>query len=178
MVDFPKNLVVKAQKGNKKANEGLFRRVSVLSRRLLLNLHCDAQDLDDLLQECSVRILKHLQYLKKSHQFRFLVVICTEHVLIDHIRKKKRKKKIVLCPTDQFKNIAVEECNRKEFEELEQSIMNAVRKMPIEQRWVFFLVKLQEISMRKTADILQVSPSTVRNWHAKLMKRLRNVEIA
>jgi RNA polymerase sigma-70 factor (ECF subfamily) len=174
MVTFPKDLVVSAQNGNEKAKEDLLQRASVLSRNILLTYKCDTQDLEDLLDECIVRILKSLKTLKTPHQFRYFVVVIARHVMIDHIRKKNKKSRIVLLPPYQLDFIPAEKCDAIGIEELHLCIISFLREMPLQLRKTFLLTEIHGLSYKKTADILHISPSTVHNFHLQVMNKFRN----
>lgn len=167
MDDIEDGVLESARIGEKASVEKLFNYVIGLAGRVLAS-RAPKAEIDDLRQECMVRILRCLPTLSDKSHLRKVVILSAEHALVDHIRKVCVRERIKFLPTDELGHFVVEQFNPVEMEEVEAIVNAALSRMALHLRQTYHLLSVEGLTMKAAAKRLNVSASTVGTWRRKL----------
>ncbi len=156
-------LVCAAQKGDKEALQLLLRCNWAWLKGLVYTILRDADDIDDVLQDISVRVISKIDSLRRPERFRpWLAILARRQALRYRQRKNQRLKHL----TEGLADLKCDEKNAELFEIIEQKeqyrrVLNAIGSLPEKYRQVFVLEHIDDLTYRQIAEILDVPVSTV-----------------
>lgn len=163
-------LVVRVQAGDPLAFEQLYQRTRDDAARTLFHLVGRRAELEDLLQEVYLRLLKSVKRFRGEARFRtFLYGVCT-NVALSHLRWKRRR------PEDTFAQLPEQvsgargpddEAERRQAARL---IEAALEGLTAKKRIVFAYHELLGMGPEEIAQVVGSTPNTVRSrlHHARL----------
>ena len=129
----------------------------------------NAEDAEDVTQETFIQVFESVSAFKGESKFSTWVYRITVSKAMDHIRKKKRKKRFafiqslygkddrpVIDPPDFFHpGVSME--NKEQATEL----FKAVEQLPTNQKTAFVLNKVEGLSYLEIADVMKITDSAV-----------------
>jgi len=163
-------LVRRVQQGDLSAFDALYHRTREEAARTLSRLVGRRADLEDLLQETYLQLLRSVKRFRGDAQFRtFLYRVCT-NVALMHLRWRRRRPEDVVSelPDDAVASSNPEsEAARREAARL---VELALEGLTAKKRIVFVYHELCEMGPEEIATIVGSSPNTVRSrlHHARL----------
>jgi len=141
-------------------------------------------DAADLAQEALIRIFKSIGGFKEQSSFSTWIYRITTNVCLDEIRKRKNKKEYSLdeevqVDDGQLKRQVMSEDpgpdDIVEREELRSIVINAIDKLPKEQRIVITLRDIQGLSYDEIAQVLDCPDGTVKSRISRARQALKKV---
>lgn len=157
-------LVERAIRGDRWAEEALYRRHARTVTAAVLRLVGRHADADDILQDTFVIAFERLESLRDPNAFRAWV----GRIAVNEVRRRLRRRKLMrLVWLDageddaSFEALAVHGTRpdlRAELAELDR----IVAKLPLEQRMTWLLHRVQGWSIRETSEALDCSTATVK----------------
>lgn len=141
-------------------------------RRYAMAITRDPNDADDVVQECLKRALAYIHDGRKIRDLRAYLFTILHNVHSDELsRKKKNGVQLpidndgirLVCPAPQH---AYMDCN---------DLLDAVDKLPEDQRQVVLLIGLEGMSYRAAAEVLGVPIGTVMSRLSRGRNALRNM---
>jgi len=138
--------------------------IAALSRTLAASLG-DAQLAQDAAQEAMARACERWDKIEGyDNPMGWCYRVATNWATS---RWRKRKREVV---TDRLPN--PDPANASDFE-VQDSLLNALRSLPIDQRSVIVLRLVEDWSINQTAEALGIAPGTVQSRYARALDRLR-----
>ena len=138
----------------------------------------NAEDAEDVAQEVFVQVFESIRSFKAEAKFSTWLYRITVSKALDHLRKKKRKKRfayiqsifgpnnetIIEKPDFHHPGVALDNKERAAV------LFNAIARLPENQKLAFTLHKLEGLSYQEVSDIMKTSVSSVES----LMHRAKN----
>ena len=175
-------LVKKSQLGDKNAFEELVRRHQELVFSLAYKLTGNRELANDVAQEAFIRAWKAIQKFRGDSTFSTWIYRIT--VNSAWTIRKKAKKHNTLNIDDTYEPIVIDEKKDPELvainSDLSSVLINALDKIPIEQRIIVELKNIEGRSHKEIADYLDISVTAAKvrlhRAHQKLRQILEEVE--
>lgn len=128
----------------------------------------------DLLQELFVKIWNRRETIDPDKEFRAYLFSITYNLVRDFFRKAAREKRLeeqlVALTTECYEHIE-QFLQQKETAEI---LDKAIDTLPLQQRRIFILCRVEGRSYEEVAAMLQLSIATVGNQLSKATKAIRN----
>jgi len=142
----------------------------------------NAQDAEDTAQEVFIQVYESISSFKEESKFSTWLYKITVSKSLDHIRKKKRKKRFAFIQSLYGKNddLMIDPPDffhpgvSMENKENAAVLFKAIEKLPVNQKSAFVLNKIENLSYREIGDIMKLSDSAV---DALLQRAKRNLQI-
>jgi len=156
-------LVCLAQRGDKDALQLLFVRNWTWLKGIVYSIMGNADQVDDVLQDICVRVIKKIDSLREPERFRpWLAVLARREAL--KYRQHRAKQPMQL--QEEFAELAGDQKARQSFENIEQKefygqIIVAIRSLPEKYRQVFMLQHSGDLTYGQIAEILDIPITTV-----------------
>ena len=156
-------LVCLAQRGDKDALQLLFVRNWTWLKGIVYSIMGNADQVDDVLQDICVRVIKKIDSLHEPERFRpWLAVLARREAL--KYRQHRAKQPMQL--QEEFAELAGDQKARQSFENIEQKefygqIIGAIRSLPEKYRQVFMLQHSGDLTYGQIAEILDIPITTV-----------------
>lgn len=156
-------LVCLAQRGDKDALQQLFVRNWTWLKGLVYSVVGRADQIDDVLQDICVRVIKKIDTLREPERFRpWLAVLARREAL--KCRQRRAKQPMQL--QEEFAELAGDEKARRSYEGIEQKelyrqIIKAIQSLPEKYRQVFMLQHSGDLTYGQIAEIIDVPVTTV-----------------
>jgi RNA polymerase sigma-70 factor (ECF subfamily) len=155
-------LVAAARRGDKEAMRKLLERNWGWLKGLIYGIVCDADALDDVLQEVCLRVIDKIITLRDAERFRAWLAVIARRQALGYRLKQREHKRL-------RSEKAVEVCDERSeklFESIEyaeecQKILAEVNSLPDKYREVFMLAYSGDLTYRQMAEILNVPLTTV-----------------
>lgn len=156
-------LVCAARRGDKEALQMLLRQNWTWLKALVYSVVCDADDIDDVLQDICVRLICKIETLREPERFRAWLAVLARRLALQY-RQKKRQRPILL-----DEELLCQQCDDKaqhaldSIEQKEQCrrILQAINSLPEKYRQVFMLQYSGDLTYGQIAEILDIPLTTV-----------------
>lgn len=163
-------LMVRAQEGDKGAYQNLLREVADFLKPYFLRKIGSAFEVDDLIQEVLIGMHHALQTYDQKRSFTNWMLAIARYKSVDHFRRLQRRLEIAVDTEELAQFEAVQE---KPAEQLGDRLGEAVQSLPDNQRKVIELVKVQGLSMKKTAEALGITEGAAKVAAHRAYRTLR-----
>jgi RNA polymerase sigma-70 factor (ECF subfamily) len=156
-------LVRAAQRGDKEALQLLFRSNWAWLKGLVYSIIQNADDIDDVLQDICVRVIKKIKSLRQPERFRpWLAILARRQAL--RYRQQKAQRQTMM--HTELEGLELDSESSQLLENIEQKeqyqlILSAVNSLPEKYRQVFILGHINDLTYRQIAEILDVPVTTV-----------------
>ena len=144
----------------------------------------DEDEVKDVVQETFIKVWKNISRYKNEIKFSTWIYKIAVNCTIDRMRKIKTTRKYFANTTDtnlDFTTSLTENSFLEEFDKKEmiETIKNLSYKLSQTQRLVFTLIDLGKMNIAETAEILNITPNTVKAnlSYARKNIRLKIIEI-
>lgn len=166
-----RDLVTRAQKGEKDAFEQLVIQNQKMVYNYCLRMVGNREDAFDLSQEAFLKAYKALSFFKRESSFSTWLYRLTGNTCIDFLRKRGKSRVVSLS----MENDAGEETEMQlpdennlpedlaERRELREAVARGLRLLSNNHRQVLVLRELNGLSYREIADSLEISEGTVKS---------------
>ena len=154
-----KNLVLKAQKGDRESQAKLVEYLWDKIYRWLFRLTHDGHTAEDLTQESFVKALTNLHRFKPGTNFTAWVFRIAHNNFVNHCRSKGRIRKPL---PDEIASRKIGPVDEVVSEESVQKLSRIIDEMPLEFKSVLLLRMEQDLSFREIAGILDLTEETAR----------------
>lgn len=147
---------------------------SALYRFILRQVHAQAVT-EELFQDIWSKIIKNKGSYKVSASFRTFIYQIARNTIIDWFRRKN------IQPIDDNDNtdllnsgdVRDEPSRQLEKEQSYESVIEAIKTLPADQRDVFLLKVEANLSIQEIADVMQVNPETAKSRYRYAVKQLK-----
>ena len=135
-------------------------------RRYARSLCRNADNADDLVQECLVRAIAKIETWKPGTNLKAWLIVILRNLFLNECRRAKRQRISLdeLAVSDTPRSPARQEANLKIAE-----VENALMSLSADHREVLTLVVIQGMTYEQTAHILDVTMGTIKSrlWRAR-----------
>jgi len=156
-------LVYSAQRGDKEALQQLLTRNWTWLKGLVYSTFGNADQIDDVLQDVCVRVIRKIDTLREPERFRpWLAVLARREALKYRQRRAQQPRQL----HEDFAELKSDEKALQQFENIEQKelyqqISKAIQSLPEKYRQVFMLQHSGDLTYGQIAEILDVPITTV-----------------
>lgn len=161
-----KELVLRCQQGDSESFRQLYRRYQQRVRSTLYQL-CDAQSLDDLVQEVFLKVWKGLPKLRQPEYFATWLYRISWNVAIEQKRKFDRhsKDRSLKAEEDILKLIPSRSNQDPDLMQLyyQDLVKKGLQSLSLDHRAVLVLHDLEGITQKEIAEILDIPIGTVKS---------------
>jgi len=168
-------LIQRAQAGDQAAYEALVREHEAAVFRLAYLLVGDADAAQDVAQDAFVRAYRQLDRFDPARPFRPWVLHITRNLARNYRRSLGR---YVAAAQRLFAHAprAAASAESEQFQQQEaRALWDAVRRLSAQEQEVIYLRFMLELSVRETAEVLNVPPGTVKSRQSRALRRLKGV---
>ncbi|MEO8962450.1 MAG: RNA polymerase sigma factor [Ginsengibacter sp.] len=173
----------------KKKDRGAFKTIVDTWQGLVYNTAIgflqNAEDAEDIAQEVFIQVYESISTFKEESKFSTWLYRITVSKALDHLRKKKRKKRFAFVQSLYGKNdVMIEPPDffhpgiSMENKENASALFEAIEKLPPNQKTAFVLNKMEGLSYIEVAEVMKLSDSAVdallQRAKKNLQKLLRN----
>ena len=165
----------KAKKGDLKAFERLVVKYQKAIYGLVWKMVLNHEDTDDIVQEIFVKAYTKIEQFDVSYSFYPWLSRIAVNASLNFLEKKRRYRE-TFDQTDEIEYFHSNNGNPLKNiiqDEYEQQIMNALKKLPAEQRMVFVLKTVEGLSYKEISEIVNVSLGTVMSRLYRAREKLR-----
>jgi len=156
-------LVCAARQGDKDALRILLMRNWTWLKALVYSIVCDANDVDDVLQDICVRLISKIDTLREPERFRSWLAVLAQRQALRYRRQKNKR------PISLDEEVIIKQCDEKEQQflvniekkEQYQQILGAINLLPEKYRQVFMLQYSSDLTYGQIAEILGIPVTTV-----------------
>jgi len=130
---------------------------------------------EEIVQEVFLSIWQSRERLNKINNPEAYLFTITHNAIYTHLKKASRNEQllnVILRHIARKQNITEEAVAARETERL---ISEAIQQLPQQQRTVFELSKQGGLTYHEIAELMHISPNTVRNHLSESMKAIRIV---
>lgn len=129
----------------------------------------NAEDAEDNAQEVFIQVFESIESFKEESKFSTWLYRITVSKALDHIRKKKRKKRFAFIQSLYGKNdsLLIDPPDffhpgvKMENKENAAALFKAIEKLPANQKMAFVLNKMETLSYIEIGEILKLTTSAV-----------------
>jgi RNA polymerase sigma factor (sigma-70 family) len=156
-------LVCAAQRRDKEALQRLLIRNWPWLKGLVYSILCDADEIDDALQDICVRVIDKIDSLREPERFRPWLAVLARRQALRHRQQKARRPSPL---NEEIAELQPDEKTQQLFEKIEQKeqcrqILETVKSFPEKYRQVFMLAYAGDITYGNIAEILDIPITTV-----------------
>lgn len=166
----PRKLVLRAQAGNRDAQDELLRGIQRPLYAYVRGLTADGHLAEDATQQAFVQVLRGLRWLRDPRFFRAWAF----RIASREAMRALRRRGIVIDPDDAPEPI--DEAHEPIGADERKLLLERVDRLSPASRAVVLLVYLEELSLAETADVLDLPLGTVKSRLAYGLAQLRNQE--
>jgi RNA polymerase sigma-70 factor, ECF subfamily len=159
-------LVLRAQTGDITALDDLLRAVQSRFFRYILNLAANRELAEDILQDVFLIIYRKIGWLNDPQLFRSWVYRIATRETFRVLRKRARWSEAAL-DDEMLQNIAAPEVKTGEFD------LSMLKSVSAASRAVMMLHYLEDLTLKETADVLDISVGTAKSRLAYGLRILR-----
>lgn len=156
-----KDLLLRLQAGDHRAFEILYRKHSRLLLAKLDRKFAYAEDADDLLQELFVKIWERRHQIDPNQAFAGYLYRIAQRMVTDFYRKNATNNTLWNELRYSRSEAGVYTEQEIEARESQRLIEQAIERLPPQQKRAFHLCKIEGLSYKEAAQIMEVSPKTL-----------------
>lgn len=160
--------------GETKAFEILYLKYKNKIKYFIYNIVKDSDKAEDITQEVFIYILK--SKIKDEYSFKYYIYLIAKSRAINYLNTEKRRTEI----NDMY--IAIDNLRNEEDvseiitkQEQQEELIKAINLLDEKYKNAIFLVKLEGLSYKETAEILNISIQNVKNLIHRGKKELRKI---
>jgi len=169
------DLIVRAQAGDHAAYETLVSTHEAAVFRLAYLIVGDADAAQDVAQDAFVRAYQQLDRFDPARPFRPWVLHITRNLARNHRRSLAR---YLAAVQRLFVNVphTAASAESEQFQQQEaRALWEAIRRLPDQEQEVIYLRFMLALSVRETAEVLNIPPGTVKSRLSRALRRLKGV---
>lgn len=178
-------LMEKYREGDARAFEVLYKRYNSPLFNFILRHVANRASAEELLQEAFLRVIRGQKGFRGQSRFITWLYTIARNLCIDHLRRMKHRKAASLDQTlnkddrqsqtllDRIPNGSAGSDRKAMGKELRLKLEQAVSELPDEQREVFLLREVSQLSFKDIAEIVDCPENTVKSRMRYALERLR-----
>jgi len=160
--------------------EAFMKVVSLYQRRifsLAFSFFQNREDALDIVQETFLRLYQKIHYFKMGKSFQNWIFQIAKNLCIDYYRKNYGRRK------ERDRGRSIEEMNlafdnaydSSNSSDLKEIFSRCLKKLSKKQRMIVVMKHYNQLKYREIAQILSISPGTVKSLHFKAVQNLKGL---
>ena len=171
-MDFDKKIYKEYLGGNNEAFEILYSKYKAKIQYFIFNIIKDYEKAEDITQEVFIYIMKNK--CKENISFKYYIYLIAKSRAFSYLNVENRRSEIVNQylsnekdeNNDDLLKIIIKQENKKE-------LLDAINKLEDKYRNAMYLVKIEELSYKQTAELLEETPQNIKNLIHRGKKELK-----
>lgn len=177
-------LSAQISKGDEHALEKLFLSLKDSVFNVALGYVRNTEDAEEILQDVFVEVFHSIQTFKGDSSLKTWITRIAINKSLDYIKFKKRKKRFAFVTSIFSKETGEVRIQGSDFnhpgivlenKEKSEYLFDAIDKLPEKQRDAFMLLKIEQMSQREAAEVLQVTEKALEGLMQRAKENLRKV---
>ncbi|MCX6198202.1 MAG: RNA polymerase sigma factor [Bacteroidetes bacterium] len=177
-------LTAQISKGDEHALEKLFLSLKDSVFSVALGYVRNTEDAEEILQDVFVEVFHSIQTFKGDSSLKTWITRIAINKSLDYIKFKKRKKRFAFVTSIFSKETGEVRIQGSDFnhpgvvmenKEKSQYLFEAIDKLPEKQRDAFMLLKIEQMSQREAAEVLQVTEKALEGLMQRAKENLRKL---
>ena len=166
-------LVQRCRKGERKAQFELYQLYKDRVFNIAYRMANSQQDAEDITQMAFMRVFKKIDSFRGDSAFSSWVYRLTVNVCINHFRKEKKKRELVVnALSEQATNLKILTTNEP-APKMKPFLEKAIRALPAGYRMIFVLYDIEGYKHEEIAEIMNISEGTSKSQLHKARRELR-----
>jgi RNA polymerase sigma-70 factor (ECF subfamily) len=168
-----KEIIERIKRGDEIAFNEMVRLHQKQVYMLALRMVNDSQEALDISQKVFIRVHKAIKGFRGESSLSTWLYRITYNLCIKYLSSKRLKRFIpfdMSTITEPAKNDSSDSVLRDDFQ---RSLKEAVDKLPAKQKAVFTFRQLQGLSLKETAEIMELQLGTIKAMHFQAIRKLR-----
>jgi len=166
-------LVQRCRKGERKAQFELYQLYKDRIFNIAYRMANSKQDAEDITQMAFVRVFKKIDSFRGDSAFSSWVYRLTVNICINHFRKEKKKKELVVHElSEQATNLKTLKTN-EQASKMKPFLEKAIRALPAGYRMIFVLYDIEGYKHEEIAGMMNISEGTSKSQLHKARRELR-----
>lgn len=170
--------------GDEQALQQLFLQLKDLVYNTALGYVRNREDAEEILQDVFVEVFQSIKTFKGDSSVKTWVVRIAINKSLDYLRYRNRKKRFAFITSIFNKETAEVKITVPEFnhpgvllenKEKSKYLFEAIDRLPEKQRHTFLLLKVEQLSQREAAEILQISEKALESLLQRAKENLRKL---
>ena len=162
--------------GNKEAFETLYNKYEKKIQYFIYNIVKDYQRAEDITQDVFIYVMQNR--IQQGYTFKYYIYLVAKSRAYNHINTEKKRteinEKYLSNGSNQVEQDVADIITRNEKR---KEILNAINMLDDKYKNVIYLVKIEELTYRETAQILEMSVQNVKNLIHRGKKELYKILI-
>lgn len=141
------------------------------------------QDAEEILQDVFLKVYDYLADFRKEVDIKTWIYRITINQSLDFIKAQQRKKRSILTnllrlnsndgtiQLSDFNHVGIDLENKEALEQL----MRKVFRLPENQKTVIILLKIEDLSQKEVADIMQISEGAIESLFQRAKTNLKKM---
>jgi RNA polymerase sigma-70 factor (ECF subfamily) len=172
--------------GDERALEKVFLELKDSMFNVALGYVRNTEDAEEILQDVFVEVFHSIETFKGDSNLKTWITRITINKSLDYIKYKKRKKRFAFVMSIFSKETGEVKIHGSDFNhpgvELENKekakyLFEAIDKLPEKQRDAFVLTKIEQMSQREAAEVLQITEKALESLMQRAKENLRKLLI-
>lgn len=157
-------LIARGARGDMQAFAALVRETESCAFALAVRMLDDADDAEDAVQECFLRVWRHLGRYDGRAKFTTWLYTIVSRICLDRLRERARTGAVTTRLPEGCEAVGTVESAeaRIETRDLAEAVRAMARELPPVQRLVFTLRDLEDLPVREVCDITGLSEGSVK----------------
>lgn len=172
--DIDSELVQRCQKGERKAQYELYQHYKDRVFNIAYRMANNQQEAEDIAQMAFMRVFKNIDSFRGESAFSSWLYRLTVNVCINHFRKEKKEKELVVNELSEFQKANLSALKTKnESAKMRPFLEKAIRALPAGYRMIFVLYDIEGYAHQEIAEIMNISEGTSKSQLHKARKELK-----
>lgn len=172
--DIDMKLYYEYLNGNKEAFEILYNKYKDKIIYFIYNIINDYEKAEDITQDVFIYILKN--EVKQGHSFKYYIYLIAKSRAINHINSRNTRADIdKMYVSKENDEVEKDIADIVIANETKKEIIDAINTLDERSRNVMYLIKIEELSYKETAEILGENVQNIKNIVHKNKKKLKDV---
>ena len=167
-------LLEKARAGDKEAFGRFFAKTSEIQYRLILTYVNDPDAAQDILQEVYLTLYQNLSLIRRPQSAIAYLNTTTRQLCMNYRRRVATRNAHMASPTVALSDVtALSLAEQAEQSEQLAQLNHALKKLTPREQQIIVMRYVQRVKIAEIANILDISPATVKRLHRSALEKLR-----
>ncbi len=168
------NLITRFREGDMQAFDTIYNFFNRKLYAFVLKILKIEDDAREIVQDVFIKLWETRERVKSVSLFNSYLFTIAYNTSIDLVRKRINEKKYVEYINSLQKNYSLDETiDKMDYDTLNKEIEHLIEKLPLKQREVYKLSRIENLSHKEIAGKLKISVNTVENHISKALQFLR-----
>jgi RNA polymerase sigma-70 factor (ECF subfamily) len=167
-------LMLEIKAGNMLAFDELYRKYSRRLFRFSCSILKYREEAENIIQDVFLKLWLHRDEIHKSSSVKFYIFTIAYNSSVSVIRKKAKESQFIEY-VKSLQDVVQESADVQiEYKELDEKLKRVVKTLPLRQKEIYQLHKVEGLKYSEIAEKLNISVNTVENLMSRALKKIRH----